>query len=66
MRRMIERGRVGETEEVIRTRLEKYYKFTKPIKDAFAAQQELVVIDASGSIEEIHEEVMKVVYDSSK
>lgn len=65
IRRMLERGRTGETEEVIRTRLEKYYKFTQPIKDAFAAQQRLIVIDASGDIESIHQEVVRTLEEEN-
>ncbi|USN56682.1 MAG: nucleoside monophosphate kinase [Candidatus Peribacteria bacterium] len=66
IRRMLERGRAGESEEVIRTRLEKYYKFTQPIKDAFAAQQRLITIDASGDIDAIHQEVVRVLEEANK
>jgi adenylate kinase family enzyme len=45
--------------------LEKYYKFTQPIKDAFAAQQRLIVIDASGDIQSIHQEVVRVLEEEN-
>lgn len=61
VKRILGRGREGETEEVIRTRMEEYYKHTHPIADAFAQRWELVKIDANRSIKEIHADVMKVV-----
>lgn len=56
--RMLSRGREGETKDIIQTRLETYYETTQPIVDAFAQQEHLITIDASQSIESIHEEVM--------
>jgi adenylate kinase family enzyme len=58
--RMMSRARAGETRAVIATRLEKYYKYTHPIMQAFAAQQQLITIDASGTIEQVHHLVKDV------
>jgi len=59
IKRISSRGRTGETEEVIRTRMEEYYTHTHPIVDAFAQRWELIKIDANRSIEAIHTDVMK-------
>jgi adenylate kinase len=61
VKRILSRGREGETEEVIRTRMSEYYKHTHPIVEEFAQRWELVKIDANRSIEEIHADVMKAV-----
>lgn len=60
IKRILGRGREGETEDVIRTRLKEYYTHTQPIVDAFSQRWELVKIDANRTIEEIHADVMKV------
>lgn len=57
--RMMARGRDGETKEVIQKRLDEYYHTTQPIVDAFAAKEQLIAIDASAGIEDIHKEVMR-------
>lgn len=58
--RMMWRARPGETLDIMKTRLEKYYKYTHPIMQAFAAQQKLITIDASWSPESIHQKVIEV------
>jgi adenylate kinase family enzyme len=61
VKRILSRGREGETEDVIRTRMEEYYTHTHPIVEQFLQRWELVKIDANRSIEEIHADVMKIV-----
>jgi len=58
IKRMLSRARDGETIDVIRTRMEKYHKTTAPIMQAYAAQQRLITIDASGTEEEVHQLVI--------
>ncbi len=57
--RMMARARKGEDEETMNIRLQEYYEKTFPIVEKFSEHGNLITIDASGSIEEIHEEVMK-------
>jgi adenylate kinase family enzyme len=61
VKRILSRGREGETEDVIRTRMQEYYTHTHPIVEQFLQRWELVKIDANRSIEEIHADVMKIV-----
>lgn len=65
IQRMNDRAREWETPDIIQTRLDKYYKYTKPIMDAYAAQQQLITIDASGTVEDIHTQVIKVLDQQS-
>ena len=58
--RMKSRWRDGETDEVIKKRLQTYYDETQPIIDAFVAQQKMITIDASGTPEQIHQRVLEV------
>lgn len=60
IQRMMSRARDGETLDVIKTRLEKYYKYTHPIMQAYAAQQKLISVDASGTVEQMHQNVLQV------
>ena len=53
--------REDDTEEAIRTRLDTYHEQTKPLKDYYGEQGILVTVDASKSIDEVTEEVMKAV-----
>ena len=53
--------REDDTEEAIRTRLDTYHEQTEPLKDYYGEQGILVTVDASKSIEEVTEEVMKAV-----
>jgi len=61
IKRILWRGRPGETEDVIRIRLQEYYTHTQPILDAFSQRWELIKVDANGSVEDIHIDVMKAV-----
>lgn len=59
--RMMSRARDGEDAEVMKTRLEQYYHHTHPLVERFAQAFPLYNIDASLSIESIHEEVKRLV-----
>jgi adenylate kinase len=59
--RMMARARPGETQSIMETRLKEYHDKTFPLLDAFSQHFDLITIDASGSIDEIHAEVMKIV-----
>ena|SRR4028119_655878 len=56
--------REDDTEEAIRTRLDTYHEQTEPLKDYYGEQGILVTVDASKSIDEVTEEVMKAVGES--
>lgn len=60
--RMMARARPGETQSIMETRLKEYHDKTFPLLDAFSQHFDLITIDASGSIDEIHAEVMKIVW----
>jgi len=45
----------------MKTRLEQYYHHTHPLVERFAQVFELITVDATPSIEKIHEEVKKLV-----
>ena len=53
--------RDDDTEEAIRKRLETYHEQTEPLKDYYEEQGLLVTVDASKSIDEVTEEVLKAV-----
>jgi adenylate kinase len=53
IRRALGRGRVDDTEETVRHRLEVYHDSTRPVLDALEGKVERVNIDGVGEIEEI-------------
>lgn len=59
IQRMMDRAREWETEDIMRVRLEKYYKTTHPIMQAYAAQQQLITIDGTWTIADIHQKVIE-------
>ncbi|MBD0358492.1 MAG: adenylate kinase [Rubrobacter sp.] len=59
----VQRG--DDTEEAIRNRLGTYHEQTEPLKDHYEEQGLLVTIDATKSIDEVTEEVMKAVREDS-
>lgn len=61
IQRMMTRAREWEDETVMKTRLEQYYHHTHPLVERFAQVFELITVDATPSIEKIHEEVKKLV-----
>jgi adenylate kinase len=59
--RMRGRGRADDTEEAMQHRIQQFYNNTQPVIDWFADHAELIQVDATRSIEEIHEEVITIV-----
>ncbi|MFD9663600.1 adenylate kinase [Rhodococcus sp. NPDC059968] len=57
VQRMLERGRVDDTEDVIRNRLEVYRAETLPLLDFYAEQ--LVTVDAVGEVSEVNDRTLK-------
>lgn len=51
--------REDETTKAIRKRIELFYKITLPVVDFYEKQKKLIVIDASKSIKEINQEILK-------
>lgn len=55
--RMLARGRADDTEDVIRKRLAVYHNETEPLLDYY--HNNIVTVDAVGTVEEIHERTMQ-------
>ena len=53
------RGRSDDTEAAIAHRLEQYFAITFPLLDERKKHYPLITIDAQGSVEEIHAEIMR-------
>ena len=58
---MMSRAREDENEEVMKIRIEQYYTHTHPLVERFAQVFPLYTIDAGLGIEQIHQQVMKLV-----
>ena len=61
LERMRWRGRADDTEESMKYRIAQFYEKTQPTIDYFAQHAPLIEVDASRSIEEIAEEVKRIV-----
>ena len=61
IKRLMARGREDDSEQLIKTRLDLYYKQTKPLLDYYRSQGILIEIDGKGSIEKIQDEIRKYV-----
>lgn len=59
VKRLLLRGRRGETERVIKRRLLLYHQETEPILDFYRKKGILVEIDGERSITEIHHEILQ-------
>jgi adenylate kinase len=57
--------REDDTEEAIRNRLETYHEQTEPLKDYYEEQGILVTVDATKTIDEVTEEVLRAVEEDS-
>lgn len=53
--------RADDTEEIAKARFDTYFRETAPLVDFYEKRGELVKIDASGSIDEVFEKLMKAV-----
>jgi len=61
VQRMLSRAREGEDESMMRVRLDQYYQHTHPLVERFQQSFPLYTIDASASIEDIHQEVKTII-----
>ena len=62
MRRLGDRGRVEDSEEVIERRLEIYHEKTKPVLDYYRDKDVVMVkVDGTGAVEEVHERIYKAI-----
>jgi adenylate kinase len=57
LKRAQEQGRTDDTEEVINRRFEEYQLKTLPVKDYYAAQNKVQVVDGLGEVEAIYSEI---------
>ena len=57
--------REDDTEKAIRNRLETYHEQTEPLKDYYEEQGILVTVDATKTIDEVTEEVLRAVEEDS-
>lgn len=60
-RRMLERGRKDDTEEVIRGRFEVYHKETHPLKEYYQNQNKLTEVNGMGDIDEVSQRLQDAV-----
>lgn len=64
-RRILERakvsGRADDTPEVIKSRLENYFALTQPLESYYAKQNKIYHVDGMNSIEQVFEDVCKVI-----
>lgn len=59
IKRLLARGRADDTDELIRRRLDLYYKQTQPLLDYYKKLDKLVEIDGSGNVQAIQDEIKK-------
>ncbi len=59
IKRLSQRGREDDTNELIRRRLDLYYKQTQPLLDYYKSLGKLVEVDGSGDIQTIQDEIKK-------
>ncbi len=57
--RLLQRGRVDDTKELINKRLDLYYQQTQPLLDYYKKQGILVEVDGLGDIQRIQDEIKK-------
>lgn len=61
IKRLMARGREDDTAELVKTRLDLYYKETQPLLDSYQKQGKLSNIEGTGSVDSIQEEIRKQV-----
>lgn len=59
VRRLLQRGRTDDTEELINKRLDLYYQQTQSLLDHYKQQGILIEIDGIGTVEKIQDEIRK-------
>ena len=57
-KRAIEEGRSDDTPEVIATRLATYERETAPLLDIYQSRGQLVVVDGTGEVKDIHHRIV--------
>lgn len=57
IRRLLARGRSDDSYDLIKTRLDLYYKQTQPLLDYYKNNGKLIHIDGTGSIEKVQDEI---------
>jgi len=60
IRRMLQRGRSDDTEQVIRERLRVYHERTAPVLDYYAQQGKLHHVAGDATIDQVHERIVQV------
>ena len=58
--RLLDRGRVDDTEETIRTRFKVYQEQTAPLLDLYNSRGIVVSVDGIGEVEEVTERILEV------
>ena len=58
--RLLKRGRVDDTEEIIRKRLKIYLDSTSPILEYYGKNKRVFEVNGLGEIEEINKEILKL------
>lgn len=58
VRRLLQRGRTDDVEDVIQHRLDVYNQETAPLLDYYAAKGKLVSIDGLGTVEEVNQRIL--------
>lgn len=61
LERMKGRGRADDTPEAMQHRIDQFYANTQPMIDRFENNATLIKIDATKSIEEIHQNVVEII-----
>lgn len=59
IKRLLARGRADDTAELIKTRLDLYYKQTQALLDHYRSQDNLIKIAGRGQVEKIQNEIRK-------
>ncbi len=65
-RRLLERGREDDTDELIEQRLKVYHQLTDPILDYYQSQGNLITIDATQNIDEISLKLKEILNGEDK
>jgi adenylate kinase len=64
--RLLERGRVDDTDETIRTRFKVYQEQTAPLLDLYNSRGVVVTVDGIGEVEEVTERILGVLDTDSR
>lgn len=59
LERLLKRGRADDTKELIKQRLDLYYRQTQPLLDYYRSRGILVEIDGRGDIQKVQDEIKK-------